>query len=50
MCVERTNSVPVATVDKPAKDQPQESAQNQTGTTSGRPGTSSGADAEAGKS
>jgi hypothetical protein len=43
-------SDPVATVDKPAKDEPQESAQSETGTTSGQQSTSSGADAEAGKS
>jgi hypothetical protein len=43
-------SDPVATVDKPAKDEPQESAQSETGITSSRQSTSSGADAEAGKS
>jgi hypothetical protein len=43
-------SDPFATVDKPAKDEPQESAQSETGTTSGQQSTSSGADAEAGKS
>jgi hypothetical protein len=43
-------SDPVATVDKPAKDEPQESPQSETGITSGQQSTTSGADAEAGKS
>jgi hypothetical protein len=43
-------SDPVATVDKSTKDEPQESAQSETGTTSGQQSTSSDADAEAGKS
>jgi hypothetical protein len=40
----------VATVDKSTKDEPQESAQSETGTTSGQQSTSSDADAEAGTS
>jgi PE-PPE domain len=43
-------SDPVATVDKPTKDEPQQSAYSETGTTSGQQSTTSGADAGAAKS
>jgi PE-PPE domain-containing protein len=40
----------VATVDKPTKDEPQESAPSETGTTSGQQGATPGADADTAKS
>ncbi len=45
-----STSDPVATVDKPIKDEPQESAQSESATTSGQQSAGSGADADAGKS
>ena len=48
-----SHSDPVATVDKPTKDEPKETAHDapaQSGTTSRDQGASSGTDAEAGKS